>query len=243
MTASATVLSVGLGPLFAGLYGPSYGPIATLLPILVAGTIPFAATMTLLTTARVREHSYSTIAVAVVFAAGVLVPTALLTARHGAVGAAWGWTMGNAIAAVLALLASRLLERRRTGAGAAQRRLPPHPSRRSPTERRAEAKAVDGRSRSALENPQSESRQLLDGTQLEPRAVEDRLDLGRVAAPASGSGEVPSRSYSNRSGTRTARSVLVRRPPRLQADRPDRARYGSWKQSSPSGARSPGQAP
>ena len=42
---SATVLSLGLGPLLAGLYGPAYGPIATLLPLLVAGTIPFAVTM------------------------------------------------------------------------------------------------------------------------------------------------------------------------------------------------------
>ena len=62
----------------------------------------------MLTTARIREHSNATIAVAVAFAVAVLVPTVLLTARHGALGAAWGWTIGNAIAAVLALLASRL---------------------------------------------------------------------------------------------------------------------------------------
>jgi O-antigen/teichoic acid export membrane protein len=106
VAASATLLSLGLGPLLARLYGPSYGPVGTLLPLLVAGTIPFCVTMMLLTTARVREHSSATIAVAVAFAAAVLVSTALLTARHGALGAAWGWTVGNTIAAVLALLAS-----------------------------------------------------------------------------------------------------------------------------------------
>ena len=48
---------------------------------------------------------------AVAFTVAVLVPTVLLVASHGALGAAWGWTIGNTIAAVLALLASRLPER------------------------------------------------------------------------------------------------------------------------------------
>jgi O-antigen/teichoic acid export membrane protein len=110
VAASATVLSLGLGPLLAALYGPDYGPVATLLPLLMAGTIPFAVTMTMLTTARIREHSRATITVAVAFAVAVLVPTVLLVSRHGALGAAWGWAIGNTIAAVLALLVSRLPE-------------------------------------------------------------------------------------------------------------------------------------
>jgi O-antigen/teichoic acid export membrane protein len=105
---TATVLSLALGPLLASLYGPAYGPVATLLPLLVGGTIPFAVTMTLLTMARIRERSNSTIAVAVAFAVAVLVPTVLLTASDGVLGAAWGWTIGNTIAAALAALASRL---------------------------------------------------------------------------------------------------------------------------------------
>ena len=104
---TATLLTLGVGPLLASIYGPEYGPVATLLPLLVAGTIPFAVTMTRLTTARIREHSHSTIAVAVGFAVGVLLPTVLLTASHGALGAAWGWTIGNAIAAGIALVTSR----------------------------------------------------------------------------------------------------------------------------------------
>ena len=108
---SATVLSLALGPLLADLYGPAYGPVATLLPLLMAGTIPFAVTMTMLTTARIREHSRSTIAVAVAFAVAVLVPTLLLAASQGALGAAWGWMIGNTVAAVLAILVSRLPER------------------------------------------------------------------------------------------------------------------------------------
>ena len=113
VAASATVLSLGLGPVLASVYGPSYAPVATFLPLLVAGTIPFAVTTTVLTMARIREHSNSTIAVAVAFAVAVLVPTVLLTARHGAVGAVWGWAIGNSIAAVLALLVSRLAVRGR----------------------------------------------------------------------------------------------------------------------------------
>ncbi len=116
------MLSLGLGPLLASLYGPAYGPVATLLPLLVAGTIPFAVTMTLLTTARIREHSNATIAVAVAFAVAVLVPTVLLTASDGALGAAWGWTIGNAIAAVVALLASRLPGRERGSSATGRRR-------------------------------------------------------------------------------------------------------------------------
>jgi O-antigen/teichoic acid export membrane protein len=104
---TATIVSLGLGPVLASLYGPAYGPVATLLPLLIGGTIPFAVTMTLLTTARIREHSNATIAVAVGFAVAVLVPTILLTASDGTLGAAWGWMIGNAIAAALALLVSR----------------------------------------------------------------------------------------------------------------------------------------
>jgi O-antigen/teichoic acid export membrane protein len=121
---AATVMSLGLGPLLADLYGSAYAPVATLLPILVAGTIPFAVTTTVLTTARIREHSSLTIAVAAAFAIAVLVPTLLFTASDGALGAAWGWTIGNAIAAVLALLASRLAARERVELG---RRAPAAP--------------------------------------------------------------------------------------------------------------------
>ena len=109
VTTAATVASLGLGPLLAGLYGPAYGPVATLLPLLIAGTIPFGVTMTLLTTARIREHSNATIAIAVGYAAAVLVPTLLLTPTDGALGAAWGWTIGNVVAAVVAFVVHRLL--------------------------------------------------------------------------------------------------------------------------------------
>jgi O-antigen/teichoic acid export membrane protein len=96
----------------AGVYGSDYESVGELLPILVAGTIPFALTMTLLTTARIREQTNSTIAIAVGLAVIVLVPTLVLTASEGTVGAAWGWTAGNAIAAGWALASSRLPGRR-----------------------------------------------------------------------------------------------------------------------------------
>jgi O-antigen/teichoic acid export membrane protein len=120
VAASATVLSIGLGPLLAAVYGPSYSPVSTLLPILVAGTIPFAVTTTVLTMARIREHSYATIAVAGGVAPPGRVPTVLLTARFEALGAAWGWTVGNAIAALVALLVSRLATRERGERAAAE---------------------------------------------------------------------------------------------------------------------------
>lgn len=113
VTTSASVMSLGLGPLLAHFFGPDYGPIATLLPILMIGTIPFAATMTMLTASRIREHTSSTIALSLALAVAVLLPTGLLTVGHGALGAAWGWTIGNTIAAGLALLAFRLPDRER----------------------------------------------------------------------------------------------------------------------------------
>jgi hypothetical protein len=109
------------------MYGPAYGPVATLLPLLVAGTIPFAFTTTRLTTARIREQSSSTIAMASGFAVAVLVPTVFLTARDGAIGAAWGWAVGNTIAAALALLGSRMISRTRNERALAQAGAPPHP--------------------------------------------------------------------------------------------------------------------
>jgi O-antigen/teichoic acid export membrane protein len=123
----ATLVSLGFGPLLADLYGPAYGPVATLLPLLVAGTIPFAFTTTRLTTARIREQSSSTIAMASGFAVAVLVPTVFLTARDGAIGAAWGWAVGNTIAAALALLGSRMISRTRNERALAQAGAPPHP--------------------------------------------------------------------------------------------------------------------
>jgi O-antigen/teichoic acid export membrane protein len=111
VTTVATLASLGVGPALARVYGPDYGQVATLLPILMAGTIPFAVTMVMLTTARIREHSASTLAMAIALAVAVLVPTVILTSNDGAVGAAWGWTIGNSIAAAIAVFASRLAER------------------------------------------------------------------------------------------------------------------------------------
>jgi O-antigen/teichoic acid export membrane protein len=109
---AATVLSLGVGPVLADLYGPDYGPVATILPVLMAGTIPLAVTTMLLTRERIHEHSRSTIAIAVFFAIAVLAPTTLLTISGGAVGAAWGWAIGNLFAAVGAIGLSRLTQRR-----------------------------------------------------------------------------------------------------------------------------------
>src|SRR4029077_11320082 len=100
VTTTATIVSLGLGPVLARIYGPDYSQVATLLPVLMAGTIPFAVTMMMLTAARIREHSPSTLAMAVALAVAVLVPTVILTGSDGAMGAAWGWTIGNAIAAI-----------------------------------------------------------------------------------------------------------------------------------------------
>ena len=109
LTSVATLSSLLLGSVVADLYGPDYSSVSTLLPLLVAGTIPFGITTTLLTHSRIRERTAGTIAVTAGFAASVLVPTALLTCEHGALGAASGWMVGNTLAAIVAVLATVLI--------------------------------------------------------------------------------------------------------------------------------------
>jgi O-antigen/teichoic acid export membrane protein len=108
LTTVATLASFLLGSVIADLYGPDYDSVSTFLPLLVAGTIPFSVTTTLLTHSRIRERTVATIVVTVGFAASVLVPTSLLTREHGALGAAWGWMIGNTVAAVIATAATLL---------------------------------------------------------------------------------------------------------------------------------------
>jgi O-antigen/teichoic acid export membrane protein len=102
LTTVATLASLLLGSVIADLYGPDFDSVSTFLPLLVAGTIPFSITTTLLTHSRIRERAVATVIVTAGFAASVLIPTSLLIREHGALGAAWGWTIGNTVAALIA---------------------------------------------------------------------------------------------------------------------------------------------
>jgi O-antigen/teichoic acid export membrane protein len=85
------------------LYGAAYSHAAHLLPILVLATVPWAVTVTLLAEARVRESTFSTVAISVAFAVAVLVPAGILTIHDAADGAATAWLDGNAAAACIAI--------------------------------------------------------------------------------------------------------------------------------------------
>jgi O-antigen/teichoic acid export membrane protein len=104
LTTVATLAALLLGSVIAYLYGPDYESVSTLLTLLVAGTIPFSITTTLLAHSRIRERAGATLAVTAGFATSVLVPTCLLTQEHGALGAAWGWMIGNVLAALVAVV-------------------------------------------------------------------------------------------------------------------------------------------
>ena len=195
VAASATVLSLGLGPLLAGLYGPDYGPVATLLPLLMAGTIPFAVTMTMLTTARIREHSHSTIAVAVAFAVAVLVPTVLLVAQPWRAGRRLGLDdrQRDRRGARAPCLSSARASERGAGADSGGGRHIADCADSRLTRRRAGEATASTRSR---RRSRTHRRGRAARRPRAPRAPSGRGSTRpqRVAAPASGPGEVPSRS-------------------------------------------------
>jgi O-antigen/teichoic acid export membrane protein len=98
----ATVGAAAFAQLVPGIYGHAYEQSAHLLPILVAGTIPWAITVVALSTVRVLEAARQTLVISLAFALAVLVPGALLTDLKGIGGAADAWLIGNVVAAAVA---------------------------------------------------------------------------------------------------------------------------------------------
>lgn len=115
------VVSVS-GSLIRGLYGVEYSDVPSLLVVLIAGTVPYTITVVGLSMARLRSDQRATIVITFTFTALVLIPTLLFTNGHGAVGAAWGWLLGNLGAALVVIAMYRheivdSLQRVRLGAG------------------------------------------------------------------------------------------------------------------------------
>lgn len=108
----ATAGSLVAGPLVARMYGSDHDRIATLLPLLMAGTIPWAITRTSLALARVRASTPQTLVLALATATTVVVGAALGGWLHDATGAAVGWIIGScaALAVSVPTLRSQLRE-------------------------------------------------------------------------------------------------------------------------------------
>jgi O-antigen/teichoic acid export membrane protein len=85
------------------LYGDDYRDAASILPMLVAASIPWAVTSVYLTEARVRHRSAATVAITVALTVAILGPALVLVPDDGIDGAAASFLLGNVVAAVVAL--------------------------------------------------------------------------------------------------------------------------------------------
>lgn len=86
------------------LYGEDYGDAADILPTLVLAGVGWAVTSISLTKARVEEHMRSIVVIAVTLAVAILGPALVLVQADGIEGAARAWLIGNAVAAVVAVV-------------------------------------------------------------------------------------------------------------------------------------------
>ncbi len=112
------LMVVGTGAALVGsglvetVYGHAYHQAARILPAMMAAGIPWAITSMELTEARVRHRSAVTVLITVVLTASIIVPALILVpgngAGHGIDGAAKSWLIGNVVAAIVAVVASRV---------------------------------------------------------------------------------------------------------------------------------------
>jgi O-antigen/teichoic acid export membrane protein len=110
--AAASLATWLLSGLVVSLYGPDYEDAARILPILMAAGVPWAVTSITLAEMRVRHSHAGTTAITSVFAAGVLLPAALLIPADGLDGAVAAWLVGNVAAALVGLAGVRLVRPR-----------------------------------------------------------------------------------------------------------------------------------
>ena len=102
MAVGTLLATVGRG-LVVSLYGEDYREASEVLPVLVAASIPWAATSVYLTEARVRHRSAATVTITAVLAIAILGPALVLVPDHGLGGAAGAFLAGNLLAAVVAV--------------------------------------------------------------------------------------------------------------------------------------------
>jgi O-antigen/teichoic acid export membrane protein len=103
MTLAALATAVGRD-IVTSVYGPDYAKAASVLPKLVAGTIPWAITSVYLTEARVRHRNLATVAITVTLTAVTLGLALALVDDHGLEGAANAFLVGNIAAAMVAIV-------------------------------------------------------------------------------------------------------------------------------------------
>jgi O-antigen/teichoic acid export membrane protein len=99
------------------IYGQDYGDAARILPTLVLAGVGWAITSICLTKARVQENVRAIVTISLALAIGILGPALVLVSRDGIDGAARAWLIGNAVAAVTAVIVT--MPRTRRGALAA----------------------------------------------------------------------------------------------------------------------------
>ncbi len=100
--AGLAALSVFGRSAVTAVYGDTYAAAANILPLLLVAGLPWAVTSSLLARVRVEQRAVATMAITATFAAGVLVPALVLTARGGVDGAARAWLIGNVLAVAMA---------------------------------------------------------------------------------------------------------------------------------------------
>ncbi|HEX9765921.1 MAG TPA: hypothetical protein VGA36_04100 [Nitriliruptorales bacterium] len=101
----ATVAATIGRELVVALYGDDYRAAADVLPLLVAASVPWAATSVYLTEARVRQRSGATVVITATLTVAILAPALVVVPDHGLDGAAWAYLGGNVVAAVVAVIA------------------------------------------------------------------------------------------------------------------------------------------
>ncbi len=99
---TVVVLSLAGRGTVTAVYGDGYASAARALPALLLAGLPWALTSSLLARVRVERRAAATVAITTTFAAGVLVPAAVLVAGDGVDGATRAWLLGNLLAGAVA---------------------------------------------------------------------------------------------------------------------------------------------
>ncbi|QYG94945.1 lipopolysaccharide biosynthesis protein [Iamia sp. SCSIO 61187] len=112
MVAGAMVTAVGRD-IVTAVYGDGYSDAARVLPAMVAAGIPWAITSLLLSEVRILHRHSATVAITLALTAAIVIPALLLVPEGGLSpdgidGASISWLIGNVVAAVVAIAASRI---------------------------------------------------------------------------------------------------------------------------------------
>ncbi len=112
MVTGAVAVAIGRD-LVPTIYGSGYADAARVLPGMVAAGIPWAVTSLLLSEVRILHRHVATVAITLGLTVAIVVPALLLVPEGGLTpsgidGAAMSWLIGNLVAAVVAVVASRL---------------------------------------------------------------------------------------------------------------------------------------